>query len=76
MAGHRKIPAMRLRDIIGNAEAEAGTGYLILDRRSPVESLKDAILFLGGNAFAVVGNLEMDRTPAIVDSDGYRGARG
>src|SRR5216684_8935384 len=75
MAGDRKSAAMRLRDVIGDAEAETGTGNLILDRRPPVESIEDAILFLGGNAFAVVGDLEMDRTTAIVDADRHGAAR-
>ena len=76
MAGDRKSAAMGLRDVISDAEAETGTGNLILDRRPPVESLEDAILFLGGDAFTMVGNLEMDRTTAIVNADGHWAARG
>src|ERR1700680_2155223 len=76
MAGDRKSATMRLRNVISDAEAETGTGNLILHRRPPVESLEDAILFLGGNTFPVVGTLEMDRTTAIVDADGHGAARG
>ena len=71
MAGDRKSTAMRLHDIVGDAEAETGTGNLILDRRTPVESVKDAILFVGGNPFAAIGDLKMDRTSAIVHADGH-----
>src|SRR5580704_46773 len=76
MAGHRKSAPMRLRDVIGDAKAEAGTGNLMLDRRAPVESLKNAILFLGGNTFAAIGDLKVDRTTAIVDADRHGGAGG
>src|ERR1700682_889566 len=74
-AYNRQIAIVRPHNAVSNAKAQAGTWYLLLNRRTPVKPIKDPALFLEGNSFAMVGDLHHDRLALLADPDGHGGAR-
>src|SRR5262245_31618577 len=60
---------------MGDAQAEAGTGYLLLYRRASIEPIKNAGFLVRWYTLAVVRNLNSDGTVHLLDPNIDRGSQ-
>ena len=61
-------------DILGDAQAETGAGYLLVDGRTSIQSIEDPALFLRRDALTLICNCHSDHATTILHLDSNRAA--
>src|SRR2546428_355735 len=64
-ARHRQIPMMRLDNPVGDTQAEAGTRYLALHRRTSIEPFENPALFLDRDPVPIIGDIQSNSTLSV-----------